>query len=153
VIEKVGATLPFSCEQMFDIAADIERYPDFLSWWISARISRRDADVCYVTQVVGAGPIRLAFDSKAVLQRPSRIDVTSTDAPFRQYALSWIVSPLPVAGCRISVAAEIELQSKLLQRVLNGLLPGVVADIVSAFDARAHGLYGTPTDVVKPHGT
>lgn len=144
--------MPFSCEQVFDIAADIERYPEFLSWWMSARINRRDADVCYVSQVVGAGPIRWAFDSKAVLQRPSRIDVTSTDALFRQYALSWIVSPLPVAGCRISVAAVVELRSRLLQHVLNGLLPGAVTDIVSAFDARAHAVCGTPAEVVKPHG-
>jgi len=141
VIEHAGATLPFSSEQVFDIAADIERYPEFLQWYVSARIVRREADVCYVDQVVGAGPVRLEYQSKAVLQRPLRIDVSSTDELFRRYALSWVVSPLP-AGCRIVVAADFEMHSRLLQGVLSHLLPTAIEGIVRAFDARVHALCG-----------
>jgi hypothetical protein len=57
MIERFGRTLPFSCQQAFDIAADIERYPEFLRWWISARIQKRESNICYVEQVLGLGPI------------------------------------------------------------------------------------------------
>ncbi len=141
MIEKAGGVLPFSCEQVFDLVADIERYPEFLQGWISARIRRREANTVYVDQVVGFGPVRLAFVSQAVFDRPRRIDITSTDPTFRRYGLSWTIAPLP-AGCRISVVAELELRSGFLQHALAHFLPDAVDDIVAAFEARARSLYG-----------
>ena len=140
MIERATGTLPFSCEQMFDLAADIERYPDFLRGWISARIQKRESNICYVDQVVGLGPVRLQFTSKAVLYRPERIEVTSAEAPFRHFGLSWQVTAVPPAGCRVSVAAEAELQLRMLQRIVNQLLPAAVDDVITAFEARARRL-------------
>jgi coenzyme Q-binding protein COQ10 len=143
MIEKVGATLPFTREQLFELIADIERYPEFLKWWLSARIQKRESNICYVEQVLGFGPVRLQFASQAVLNHPQRIDVTSTDPTFRKYSLSWVIAPVP-AGCRISVAADLELRSELLQFAVNRFLPTAVDDIVAAFGARAHALYTVP---------
>jgi coenzyme Q-binding protein COQ10 len=137
VIEKVGRTLPFSCEQVFDLAADIERYPEFLKGWISVRIKKQESNICYVEQVLGLGPVRLQFASRAVLRRPERIDVTSTDPAFRHFSLSWLIAAIPPNDCRLSIAAELELQSGFLQRVVDELLPAAVDDIIAAFEARA----------------
>jgi coenzyme Q-binding protein COQ10 len=101
LIERVGHVLPFTCEQVFDVAADIERYPAFLPWWISASISRREANTCYVEQVLGRGPVRVRFASKAVLQRPERLDITSSDASFRQFNLALLVVPSPSGGVQL----------------------------------------------------
>ena len=147
MIEATGPTLPFSAEQMFDLAADIESYPEFLTGWTSAKILHRDADVLTVTQVVGAGPLCLAFESKAVLKRPRRIEVTSNDGPFRRYALTWEVAPISPASCTVRVSVDCELRSLILQRVLNRLLPGAVAGIVSAFGARAQAVYGATPEL------
>ena len=124
------------------MAADIERYPEFLQWWIAAHIQNRQGDVCYVQQEIGMGPVRLEFVSKAVLNRPHRIDVTSTDRAFRKYELSWLITAIAPAECRISVTAEFQLQARLLQPIVNRLLPGAVDDIIASFNSRAHALYG-----------
>jgi coenzyme Q-binding protein COQ10 len=145
VIKKASGVLPFSCEQVFDLAADIERYPEFLRGWISARIQKRESNICYVAQVVGLGPIRLQFTSKAVLYRPERIEVTSAEAPFRRFSLSWLVAAVPPVGCRVSVAAEIELESKLMRTIVNQFLPAAVDDVITAFEARARRMYARPT--------
>jgi len=126
---------------MFDLAADIERYPEFLHWWIAARIRTRDSNICYVEQVLGLGPVRLQFASKALLRRPERIDVTSSDPPFRRFILSWLFESLASAGCRASIVAELEFRSRLLQQVADRVLPATVADIIAAFEARARALY------------
>jgi len=144
MIEKASLLLPFSCEQVFDLAADIERYPDFLKWWISAHIRKRESNVWYVDQVMGVGPIRVQFESKAVLRRPKRIDVTSTDQPFRKYALTWLIAATESTGCRLSILAEFELQSGFLQHVVDRLLPSAIDDVMAAFEARAHALYTAP---------
>ncbi len=148
MIERAGALLPFACEPVFDMAADIERYPDFLPGYIAAKVLKREGNGCDVHQRVGLGPMQIEFDSHAVLDRPRRIDVTSMDPFFRRYALTWRITPQPT-GSRVQVAAEIELNSWLLQRVFVRLLPSAVDGIVQAFDARAHRLAAAPRGVAS----
>ena len=132
MIRKVGRTLPFDSEQVFDLAADIESYPQYLTGWVSARIQKRESNLCYVEQVVGFGPARLQFASIAALHRPERIDVTSADASFRHFSLSWLIIPARPSGCCISIAIEIELRSRLLQQIVNQLLSSAVDDIIAS---------------------
>lgn len=140
-IERFGRTLPLTREQAFDIAADIERYPEFLPCWISAQITRRDANICYVDQEVGFGAARLRFGATAVMQRPVRIDVTSTDKSFRHFTLSWSIESTSPDGCRVSLAAAVQLQSVLLQYAVAAFLPTAIDDIILAFEERARALY------------
>jgi coenzyme Q-binding protein COQ10 len=140
-IDRVSRLLPFSCEQVFDVAADVERYPEFLPGWISARILKRESNRLYVEQVLGIGPARLRFDSRTVLYRPERIEVTSSQPPFRYYSLTWLFVPGPAASCSLSVLGDLELQSNLLQHVARRLLPASIAGAIAAFEARANSLY------------
>jgi coenzyme Q-binding protein COQ10 len=141
LIDKMGAVLPFTPEQVFDLAADIERYPDFLPWWISVSIQKREANTCYVEQVLGRGPLRLPFASTALLQRPDRIDINSSDLPFRQFRLSVRVLPVAPTGCRLVISAQLELRSVFLQQMLHRILGSSLDAIMAAFETRAHSLY------------
>ncbi len=129
---------------MFDLIADIERYPEFLQGWVSARVRGREGNVVQVDQVVGFGPVRLKFASQAVLERPHRVDVTSTDPTFRKYGLFWSIAAI-AAGCRIDVVAELEFQSGFFQFAMERFLPNAIGGIVTAFEARAHTLYDPHT--------
>jgi coenzyme Q-binding protein COQ10 len=125
---------------LFDLAADVERYPEFLRWWIAVRVLRRSAKVYHTEQILGLGPLRVRFNSKTVLRRPRRIDVTADQPPFRRFALSWIFEPVPGTGCRVSLLARMELRSPALQRIVDLVLPQAIADIAEAFEARARRL-------------
>ena len=143
LIKKTSGALPVSCGEAFDLAADIESYPSFLPGWISAHIVRRESDVCWVDQVIEFGPLRLEFSSQAVLHRPERIEVTSTQAPFRQFSLTWLFEALPsdaltFGSCQVSVIAQIETQSGLIQHLVDSVLPSGLDDVVAAFEARLH---------------
>jgi len=140
-IERMSRILPFRCEQVFDLAADIERYPDFLSGWISARILKREATVLHVEQVLGIGPLRIQFGSEAVLHRPERIDVTSSEPPFRHYHLRLLVTPYSAASCNLSATADLELGSRLMQHIADQILPASIDQAIAAFETRAHSLY------------
>jgi coenzyme Q-binding protein COQ10 len=140
-IDTVSRLLPFSCEQLFDLAADVERYPQFLPAWKSARIVKREANVLDVEQILGIGPVRLSFGSRTVLQRPERIEVTSSEPPFRHYRLTWLFAPGPAVSCRLSVTVDLALRSNLLQHVVQRVLPASIAGAIAAFEARANSLY------------
>lgn len=133
--------MPFTCTQVFDIAADIERYPDFMPWWIAASIVKRQDDTCDVEQVLGRGPLRVMFASRAVLQRPQRIEISSSDPQFRQLDLVLRVLPDPQAGCSLAITLQLQLQSVWLQHLVRGLVARTMEEVVAAYEARAHQLY------------
>ena len=139
---KVSCVLPYGPEQLFDLASDIERYPEFLPWWLAARVRKRGRDVYYTDQVLGFGIIRARFCSKTVLRRPERIDVTSTDRPFRHFKLTWLFQPAPEGGCRVSLLADLEFRSAILGGLFGRALGNSLDRIVAAFEARARRLYG-----------
>lgn len=149
-LEASGHVMPFTCTQVFDIAADIERYPDFMPWWIAASIVRRqddtgDVEHVDVEQVLGRGPVRVRFASRAVLQRPQRIEISSTDPQFRKLDLVLRVLPDPQGGCSLAVTLELQLQSVWLQQLVRGLLARTMDEVIAAYEARAHRLYGQPS--------
>lgn len=140
----VSRVLPYQPEQLFDIAADVERYPDFLRWWLSAAITQRAGDVYYTEQVVGAGPFSQRFNTKTILRRPQEIEVTAIDGPFDTFALTWRFGSLERGRCRVALDGEIELRALLLGKLFSRAIAGNAAAILRAFEDRARRLYGRP---------
>jgi ribosome-associated toxin RatA of RatAB toxin-antitoxin module len=99
-------------------------------------------NTCYVQQELALGLLHVQFESQAVLLRPSRIDISSTDRRFRTCRCSLRVLAAEPAGSRLSIEADLELSSELLQTILNQFQSVSLESIVAAFEARAHRLYG-----------
>ena len=134
--------LPWTPEQMFDLAADIERYPEFLPHWPRATIRSRERDVLHVQQEVDLGLRRFQFESRAVLRRPSHLHIDSTSGPFRRLSIDWHFTPGREGGCLTALAVEIEMRSVLLETFTGGLIQMMTQDILERFRARAAALYG-----------
>jgi coenzyme Q-binding protein COQ10 len=125
-----------SVDRVFDLVADVERYPEFLPLWRHARIYRREGDVYLTEQEIGVGPIRERFRTRTELRRPDRIDVASDDALFRAFHICWTFDPFR-HGCRASIALTWEVRSRSLQSAIDLLLPTVARTMVDAFQRRA----------------
>lgn len=135
--KTVERLLPHDPEVLFDLAADVERYPEFLPWWSAARVIKREGDTYTTDQTVGFGPLSARFHSKTVLHRPRSIEVTSSDAPFRHFRLTWIFERRPAGGTRVTLATDLALRSILLERLLDQILQQILAQIVAAFERQA----------------
>lgn len=135
--------LPFMAEELFDLAADVESYPEFLPWWAAARVVRRERDAYYTDQVIRLGMIRQRFTTHTRLRRPHGIDVTALSGPFRRFDLRWRFTPLAAGGCRVRLQANVELASRILEELLRSTLVRALGRIVAAFEERARMLYGT----------
>lgn len=135
-------TLPYTPEQMFDLVADVERYPAFLPWWRAARVRRRQGERLIVEQLIGHYGLRWRFTTQTRLERPRRIRVTSQDAPLRHLVILWCFAPATGGGCRVSFRARYELRRLPLRRLAARLFDDVLRQVVTAFEARAHAVYG-----------
>lgn len=140
---EVRRALGWEPAQLFELAADVERYPEFLPGWVRARILRRESGAYTTDQVVAFGPIRQRFVSRTVLTPPRRIDVTSSDGPFERFHLIWQFHPLE-GRCEIALAADLELRSVVLGRLFGRAILGGIGQLIPAFEARARALYGAP---------
>jgi len=137
--------LPYSAKQLFDLVADVERYPEFLPWCVGARIRERTEKLLVADLLIGFRMVRERFTSRVVLSPYDRIDVAYSEGPFRYLTNHWVFQPQPDGGCVIDFFVDFEFRSRLLQKVIEMLFNEAVKRMVSAFEARARQLYGAPT--------
>ena len=136
--------LPYSPEQLFDLVADIERYPEFLPWCVGARIRERTEKTITADLLIGFRMVRERFTSRVVLDRPDLIDVTYSEGPFRYLTNHWKFVPQPDGQCLLDFYVDFEFRSRMLQKIIEVLFNEAVKRMVGAFETRAKQLYGTP---------
>jgi coenzyme Q-binding protein COQ10 len=134
--------LPYTPEQMYDLVADIEKYPEFLPWCLAARIRKREGNVVYADLIIGFKMIRERFTSRVTLSPPDRIDVSYTEGPFSYLNNHWIFITTEDGGCLIDFYVDFEFRSKMLQKIIGVLFNEAVRRMVTAFETRARELYG-----------
>jgi coenzyme Q-binding protein COQ10 len=139
--------LPYTPRQLFDLVADVERYPEFLPWCLACRITKREGNALYADLVVGFKMMRETFTSKVTLAPPpeggsGRIDVTYLNGPFRYLNNHWIFDPVGLGACRIDFYIDFAFRSAFLQRVMGALFNEAVRRMVGAFESRARAIYG-----------
>ncbi len=134
--------LPWRQEQMFDLVADVARYPEFLPWCIAARIRKREGEVFWADLVIGFKMFRERFTSRVELDRPDALDVQYTEGPFKRMHNRWRFVPDGDDACTIEFDIDFEFRSVLLQKAIGMLFHEAVRRMVGAFEARARELYG-----------
>lgn len=133
-----------TCDQVFELVADVERYPEFLSLWRRARVYHRESDMYMTDQEIGLGPIRERFRTRTDLRHPQSIEVTSDDQLFEAFQILWGFDSVR-GGCRASIALTWQMRSRPLQAGIDLLLPTVARTMVGAFSKRADRVLRRPT--------
>src|SRR5688572_12346271 len=124
---------PFTPDQLFDLVADIERYPEFLPWCVAARVRRREGKTVWADLIIGFRMFRERFTSKVTLDRAAhRIDVAYTEGPFRYLNNHWVFKPAPDGGTLIDFYVDFEFRSVVLQKIIGALFGEAVRRMVGA---------------------
>ena len=134
--------LPYSPEQLYDLVADIERYPEFLPWCLAARIRKREGRTIHADLMIGFRMVRERFTSKVDLDPPRRIDVAYAEGPFKYLDNHWIFQPTADGGTELDFFVDFEFRNRVLQKLIEVLFHEAVRRMVAAFEARARALYG-----------
>lgn len=138
--------LPYTREQLFDLAADVESYPEFLPGWVEARVLEHGGNRQRVEQRLGLKWIPLPFVTTAILDRPHRLSIHSSDGPFRFLQIEWRFATAGPAHCTVSLEFKYELRTGLLERLAAATFDQLSPEIIKRFDQRARTLYGTGTE-------
>jgi coenzyme Q-binding protein COQ10 len=150
MLERIERHHPhYTPSQLFDLVADVERYPEFAPWITAAYVYRRTADKVWTELVAGTGPVQKRFTTVATLDRPHRISVSSHDPIFERFEQRWAFLPSHGSGTDIDYQVDLRLQSALLRAMLGRSSASRAEEMVSAFIRRAHTLYGDPRAVAS----
>ncbi|MBU1607443.1 MAG: type II toxin-antitoxin system RatA family toxin [Alphaproteobacteria bacterium] len=134
--------LPYSCEQMFDLVADVARYDEFLPWVVATRV-RSDSDTQMVADMlVGFKAIREKFTSRVDKARPERLEVHYLDGPLRDLDNSWTFRPTQEGGCEIDFSVDFTFRNAVFEAIAGQYFDRAFRKMVEAFERRADDLYG-----------
>jgi coenzyme Q-binding protein COQ10 len=135
--------LPHTAEQMFDLIADVERYPEFLPWCTGVRIFKREERMFMADLMIGYKVIREKFTSKVELEPKERIRVTYMTGPLKELNNDWRFIDNGDGTCTIDFFIEFEFRSRLFERLIGGVFDEIVRRMVGAFVERADEVYGS----------
>jgi coenzyme Q-binding protein COQ10 len=142
-------TLPYTAQQMYDLVADVARYPEFLPWTAAARIRSRtpegDHEVMLADLVVSFKVFREKFGSRVTLwPEKKRIDTEYIEGPFKHLHSRWEFRDVD-GGSEVHFEVDFEFRNIILQKAAGLFFFEAMQRIVRAFEGRAHQLYGKPT--------
>lgn len=139
-IHKESRVMKYSAEQMYNLVADVEKYPEFLPWVQSAKETDKFGDETVYQLKVGFGPIKETFSTKDVFTPTEHIAVYLNDGPLSKLENHWYFKDIE-NGCEVSFEIDFEFSSKLLTNVMNGLFHKAVQMMVKSFEERAQKVY------------
>lgn len=128
---------------MFDLVADVGRYPEFLPWVVATRVRSSREGAMVADMVIGFKNLREKFTSRVKKDRPRMIDVDYVDGPMRTLDTLWFFDPWPEGGCAITFRVEFSFRSSAFENLAGKYLDRAFRRMVSAFEQRADALYGS----------
>lgn len=143
-------TVPFTADQLFDLVAAVERYPEFLPWCLGARVRERSERHMLADLVVGAKGIRATFVSRVQLDRAHHIiETLNAGGPLKSMESRWCFRPQTQEGgqeggqgCVVNFSVRLGFSSSILNRIFETFFTRSVVRMAEAFEARAHQCYG-----------
>lgn len=141
--------LPYTSEQLFEMVADVRRYPEFLPWCVGARIISRTETELVADLTIGFKMFRETFRSQVTLEHPHHVHVRYLTGPFRYLNNHWRFRPVQNGGAQdargpateVDFFVDFEFKSRLLQAVIGTVFNEAVRLMVRAFERRAYALY------------
>lgn len=137
--------LPYTAQQMYDLVADVARYPEFLPWCSAARVrsvtEQSDTALMKADLVISFKVFRERFTSQVVLAPKAKtIDTEYLDGPFRYMKSNWAFKDVD-GGCEVSFFVDFAFRNMILQRMIGMIFNEAMQRIVRAFEQRAADLY------------
>ena len=136
-----------TAQQMFDLVADVERYPEFVPMCRELKIRRRNqgpegVEILIADMTVAYKLVREAFSSRVTLDRPNlQILVEYLEGPFSHLENRWTFHAVGEKVCDVEFFIDYEFKSRILGAVMGSMFDRAFRMFTSAFETRADKIY------------
>jgi len=133
--------LPYTPEQMFDMVADVRRYPEFLPWVSAMRVRSDSESETLADMIVGFKGLRETFTSKVQKTRPDAITVDYIEGPLKFLRNEWRFRAEP-GGCAVDFSVDFAFKNRMFEMIAGQVFGSALRRMIGAFETRAAQLYG-----------
>ncbi len=140
-----------SAAEMFDLVADVERYPEFVPMCRGLKVRQRtpeeeNIEVIVADMTVSFKLVRETFRSRVTLDRPKlKILVEYLQGPFSHMQNRWTFRPTGDDACEIEFFIDYEFKSRTLGMLMGAMFDTAFRRFATAFEHRADQVYGRKT--------
>jgi coenzyme Q-binding protein COQ10 len=137
-----------SAPQMFELVADVERYPEFVPLCRSLKIRQRTlnpdgTEIVIADMTVSFKLMREAFTSRVTLDRSNlKILVEYLRGPFSNLENRWTFEPKSDDTCDVGFFLSYEFRSRMLAMLMGTMFDTAFQRFAAAFEKRADAIYG-----------
>ena len=137
-----------SAAEMFDLVADVERYPEFVPLCQSLKVRRRTSEnskeIIVADMTIAYKIVRETFTSRVTLERERlTILVEYIDGPFRRMNNRWTFRPVDEQSCEVEFFLAYEFRSRTLGLLMGSVFDAAFRRFAAAFERRANEVYST----------
>jgi len=136
-----------STDEMFDLVADVERYPEFVPLCQRLRVIQRtenpDGTETIIADMTAAYKmIHETFTSRVTLDRPNKkILVEYLRGPFSKLQNRWTFVPEGENSCNVGFFISYEFKSRMLATLMGSMFDMAFQRFAAAFEKRADVIY------------
>lgn len=133
---------------MFDLVADVEKYPQFVPLCQSLRVKSRvekgeGVEIIVADMTVAYKLVRETFTSRVTLDRPNlTILVQYLSGPFSRMENRWTFKAAGEAACDVEFFIDYEFKSRMLAMLMGAMFDAAFRRFAQAFEKRADEIYG-----------
>jgi coenzyme Q-binding protein COQ10 len=136
-----------SATEMFNLVADVERYPEFVPLCRSLKVRQRKSgpagtEVLVADMTAAYKLISETFTSRVTLDRPHlQILVEYLDGPFSRLENRWIFRSTGEQSCEVEFFISYEFKSRMLAALMGSMFDLAFRRFAAAFEQRADLVY------------
>jgi coenzyme Q-binding protein COQ10 len=136
-----------SAGHMFDLVADVERYPEFVPLCRALKVRQRisepeGVEILVADMTVAYKLVRETFTSRVTLDRPNlQILVEYLQGPFRNLENRWTFHPTGEHTCEVEFFISYEFRSRALGLLMGAMFDAAFRRFAAAFERRADVVY------------
>ncbi|RCW72640.1 type II toxin-antitoxin system RatA family toxin [Pseudorhodoferax soli] len=135
----------YSAEQMFDLVAQVDQYPQFLPWCDRAAVLERHADGMTAEVGIAFAGIHQGFTTRNTHVPGRQIAMRLVKGPFSKLEGDWSFQPVgdgTQGACRVGLELRYGFSSMALAAVVGPVFDRIAGSLVDAFVKRAEQVYG-----------
>ena len=136
-------SLPHSAAQMYELVADVKRYPEFLPWVSAIRVRQNDDTEMLADMIVGFKSLRETFSSRVVKTPKTSIIVDYLDGPMKHLHNSWTFTDIPGGGSTVDFTVDFSFRNRVFEALAGQFFDAALRKMTGAFIERADALYGS----------
>lgn len=134
--------VPYSAEQMFDLVASVDKYPEFMPWCGGSQVHWRTDEGMQASVTISLAGLKQTFTTQNHHQYPSLIVLDLVDGPFSELKGRWEFQALSDTACKVVFTLDYAFASKTLEKLVGPIFNRIANSFIDSFTQRADACYG-----------